>query len=373
MDERHIAVSVPAAADRIISTVWRRKGVLGACAISVVLSACGGGGSQFEGGVTGSQGLESSAPDAKGGATVGVASSPTTKPASPIVQPPSDVASATSSNARGTPASEAGATTAANWVDTLISDMKWFHDAPSAVLETIPGWGSGANYPEATQRPAGWKIAIPWSHTMRDTSAIRASDSQRPWREKGPYTGNDAPNTRIQQRDIQMWWLLSNGQWVLGSHSSQPGANMYPMNWSEGSDINARELWRDESSNGGGASMRSVSRDGYINHLWHTWASPHEIPANAIGAATAYFSRLILDNPNGPDDRHLAHILSAGAGDWYKDQATISAFKVQGQNVTYMGFGRLKYVTKDWQLFGWTSLSEAQIRANPPPFIGLPK
>jgi len=38
-----------------------------------------------------------------------------------------------------------------------------------------------------------------------------------------------------------------------------------------------------------------------------------------------------------------------------------------------MGFGRLKYVTNEWQMFGWTNLSEAQIRANPPPFIGLPK
>jgi hypothetical protein len=36
-----------------------------------------------------------------------------------------------------------------------------------------------------------------------------------------------------------------------------------------------------------------------------------------------------------------------------------------------MGFSRLKYVTNDWQLFGWTSLTEAQLRANPPPVFGL--
>ena len=119
--------------------------------------------------------------------------------------------------------------------------------------------------------------------------------------------------------------------------------------------------------------MRSVGRDAYAKHLWHAWASPHVVPANAVGAATAFFSRLILDNPSGPDDRDKAHILSAGAGDWYKDQATLSGAKVQGQNVYYMGFGRLKYVTREWQLFGWTNLSETQLRANPPPFIGLPK
>jgi hypothetical protein len=81
--------------------------------------------------------------------------------------------------------------------------------------------------------------------------------------------------------------------------------------------------------------------------------------------------RKILDNPNGPDDRNNARILAGGAGDWYRDTATLSSFKTQGVNVLYMGFSRMKYITNDWQLFGWTSLTEAQLRANPPPITGL--
>lgn len=276
--------------------------------------------------------------------------------------------------AGGTTTSGAAAGTgaaSANWIDTLISDMRLFHDGPTAVLESIPGWGSGADWPEATPRPPNFAYATPWAHLMEDTS--HPNGNGYPWRVPGPYTGNQAPNTRVQQRDLQMWWLLSDGRWVLGSHSVAPGGTMYPLHWTEGTHKDGTDLWRDESANGGGISMRGIGRGDYEGYLWHTWGSPHLIPANAVGAATAFFSRLILDNPNGADDRDKAHILAGGAGDWYKDQATISGYKEQGVNLIYMGFGRLKYVTREWQLFGWTSLSEAQIRANPPPFIGLPK
>jgi len=298
-------------------------------------------------------------------------------PADASNEVPADVKEAVDSGLRTPDKTEVGASAPAktvpaeSWVDTLANDMKLYHDGPVAVLETLPGWGSGANWPEATPRPSGWKYAIPWTHTIEDTNHVNGNGY--PWRVPGPYTGNQAPNTRVQQRDIQMWWLLSDGRWVLGTHNPRPGDSMFPLNWAEGTQIEGRDIWRDESANGGGSSMRSIGRDAYARHLWHEWASPHRIPDNAIGSVTVFFSRLILDNPSGPDDRHLARILAAGAGDWYKDDATLTSAKVPGVNTTYMGIARLKYVTKDWQFFGWTSLSEAQIRANPPPVIGLPK
>lgn len=270
-----------------------------------------------------------------------------------------------------TGAARTAGVTSANWIDTLIDDMRLFHDAPSAVLEAIPGWGSGADWPEATPRPSDYAYATPWTHVMEDTS--HPNGKGYPWRVPGPYTGNQAPNTRVQQRDLQMWWLLDDGRWVLGSHTAAPGGTTYPYLFIEGTHKDGTAIWRDESANGGGVSMRGLGREGYEGYLWHTWGGPNLIPMNAVGAAVAFFARLTLDNPNGPDDREKAHILAAGAGDWYKDQATISGWKAQGVNVLYMGFSRFKYVTSEWQLFGWTSLSETQIRANPPPFIGLPK
>ena len=257
----------------------------------------------------------------------------------------------------------------ADFVDTIVSDMKLFHDGPSAVLEVLKGWGSGAGWPLASARPSGWQYAIPWTHVIADTS--HQNGSGLPWRVPGPYIGNQGSNTRVQQRDLQMWWLLSDGRWVLGSRNNKMSPTLYPYNWAEGTDLMGTDVWRDESANGGGVSMRAIGREQYSRHLWHTWAAPHVVPNNAVGAVTVFYMRKILDNPAGPDDRNQARILAAGAGDWYKDAATLTAAKVQGQNVLYMGFSRLKYITNDWQLFAWTSLSEAQLRANPPPVIGL--
>ncbi len=268
------------------------------------------------------------------------------------------------------PAPSAGtASGAVDPVGTIISDMKLFHDGPVAVLEALRDWGSGADWPEATPRPSGWQYAIPWTHVITDTS--HPNGNGYPWRVPGPYTGNQAPNTRVQQRDLKMWWLLADGRWVLGARNDAMEPILYPYDWSEGTETRGGDVWRREANNGGGVSMRAIGREQYARHLWHTWAGAHRIPDGAVGAVTVFFMRKILDNPNGPDDRNSARILAGGAGDWYRDTATLSSFKTQGVNVLYMGFSRMKYITNDWQLFGWTSLTEAQLRANPPPITGL--
>lgn len=265
------------------------------------------------------------------------------------------------------PAAAAGT----DWIDTLVGDMRLFHDGPSAALGSTADGGLGAGWPEARPRPSGWAHARARTHTMADMA--HASGGDHPWRVPGPYTGNQAPNTRVQQRDIQIWWLLSDGKWVLGSHHARPSDLMLPLDQAGGTEKAGTDIWRDESANGGGASMRSIGREGYARHMWREASGSSPVPANAVGAVGAFFSRLILDDPNGPDDRDKAHVLSACAGDWLAERASLDAREPQRQNALRMGFGRLKYVTRQWQLFGWTNLSEAQIRANPPPLIGLPK
>ncbi len=259
----------------------------------------------------------------------------------------------------------------ADWIDVLVGDMRLFHDGPSAVLASTRDWASGAGWPEATPRPAGWAHARPHTHTMADTG--HANGAGHPWRVPGPYSGNQAPNTRVQQRDIQMWWLLSDGTWLLGSHDARPGNLMLAFDPAERAEKAASEAWRDESGNGGGASMRSVGREGYARHLWRAGSASSQVPENAVGAVAVFFARLILDDPGGTDDRDTAHVLSACAGDWLRSAHAVDTGEAVGQNVLRLGHGRLKYVTREWQLFGWTNLSEAQLRANPPPLIGLSK
>jgi hypothetical protein len=260
-------------------------------------------------------------------------------------------------------------------VDTIISDMALFHDNPCAVLETLPGWGSGASSPESVPAPATWTHCIPWTHIMREARGgyLQPQDVNRPWRLPIGGIGNTAGNTRVQQAHIQMWWLLVNGTWVLSSYNPKPGAVAYPYNWSEYEFIDAFQFWRDEAI---GTSMADLGASNF-DRLWHAFGSAVPIPANAIGCVTAYYARKIKDNDAGVDDRDDARILGGGAGDWYRSAATADGSdgaKIGGVNVSYMGFSRLKYITNDWQLFAWyttNTLTQAQLRANPPPLVGL--
>ena len=259
-----------------------------------------------------------------------------------------------------------------NYVDTLVSDMLLFHDGPVRTLQYISTWGSGWSYPEWYQRPSGWTTAGPWGVIMEDYSG--AGTPSPGWRVAGPYTGNQAPNTRAQVRDMQLWWLLNNGQWVRGSYTNAPGGYMYLSSWA-GEAYSSENAFRLEPNNGGGRSAQYINRNGpnppayqFENYHWHFFGPRAQVPSGYIGFATCYFARKILHDPSGADDRASCRLLADTAGDWWiTADAQWDNFKTNWP----MGYNRFKYLTNDWQLISFHSLTEAQIRANPPPFTGL--
>lgn len=266
-----------------------------------------------------------------------------------------------------------------SYVDTLIDDMKLFHDAPIDVLDQnagIPTWGSGFSFPEAYPKPSGgyWTGKAPhysnmWFHVGETTSNLNSAATARPWRIPGPYTGNQAPNTRVQVANLQLWFLI-NGAWQLWAQTQAPGNRMYPINWSNAGAVN-NTTWRTESS--GGSSVRDIGRGAYENYTWHGWTTANLMPASYQGIASCCYARKVLDNPAGADDRDQAQLLIACAGDYYSE-LNPPDYDGMGTYTMAMGFGRLKYLTNNWQFVGFYSkntLSEAQIRANPPPFLGL--
>ncbi len=253
-----------------------------------------------------------------------------------------------------------------SYVDTLIDDVSLFHDGPAYPLKYISGWGSGRNYPESYSCPDGWQAATPWGVICADYPVGFSA----PWRVQGPYTGNQAPNTRVQVRDVQLWWLMPSGVWQLGKHAVVPGGSMYHSDWSDATlppDVRTEPV-----DNGGGISIRHINRAEFAEYLYHFWASRPLVPASYLGVASCYFARKILHDPLGTDDRSSARLLADTAGDWWITQSAPPAGV--GVNTSAMGYNRFKYLTNDWQLISWYSnntLSAAQIRANPPPFIGL--
>lgn len=71
-------------------------------------------------------------------------------------------------------------------------------------------------------------------------------------------------------------------------------------------------------------------------------------------------------------------LLAQSSGDWWSTMDANWESDPETGIAKYnkdVGFGRFKYLTNDWQIFSFHSLTEAQLRANPPPFVlqGLPK
>lgn len=253
-----------------------------------------------------------------------------------------------------------------SYIDTLVDDMALFHDGPAWTLKYIPQWGSGRNYPAAYSKPDGWTYSIAWGVITADYPVGFSA----PWRVPGPYTGNQAPNTRAQVRDIQTWFLLPSGVWTLAGHNATPSGAFYRADW--GADVNLPGDIRNESNNGGGVSARYINYTGTYNEfLYHFYGAGATPPNVYLGVATCYYARLILHDEGGTDDRANARLMADVAGDWWAYQgATWDNFTTNAP----FGYNRFKYLTNDWQMIGFYSvdtLSEAAIRANPPPFIGL--
>lgn len=272
---------------------------------------------------------------------------------------------------------------AVDWIGIIRDDNTLFHQGPSGVLEVLNGWGSGAAFPETTPQPSGWTSYVPWAHLMRDATQasgpLSTADAGRPWTDTRQRLGNSASNTRIHARHQQLLWRV-NGQWIVGYYSDIFGDVVYPFDWLESNQsvMPAPNFRRFHS--GGGSSIRAISLAGdtlnpsnpnqWRDWQWHPFGSRELVPSGWDGVVSCFFARRIQDDPNGADDRANMNILAGCSWDWYVTQV-LSSPPAAGVNVTYGGFSRLKYLTNDWQLFCNTNLSEAQLRANPPPITGL--
>lgn len=273
---------------------------------------------------------------------------------------------------------------AVDYIAIIRDDNTLFHQGPSGVLEVLQGWGSGASPPETTPQPSGWTSYVPWAHLMRDATgaraALSAADAARPWTDPRTRLGNSAVNTRIHARHQQMLWLLNTGQWVSDYYEDILDDVIYPFDWLESNQATMPAPNYRRFETGGGTSIRAISLandtrnpanpNQYRDWQWHPFGSRRLVPSGWVGALSCVFFRRITDDPGGPDDRDQMNMLAGCSWDWYLSQV-LSSPPAQGVNVLYGGFSRLKYLTNDWQLFANTNLTEAQLRANPPPIVGL--
>ncbi|MFL6415986.1 MAG: hypothetical protein ACJ74Y_10005 [Bryobacteraceae bacterium] len=197
-------------------------------------------------------------------------------------------------------------------------------------------WGTDPAI-EMGNNPAGNGAAVQWG-------VIYVSSS-----------GSSATNTRVAIRACEIYWLQRSTQsWILGAKSNAPQIELYAGDYSWGpASVSSR------TENDGSTSVVPVYGD-----VLHFYPDRFGIlPNDLAGWAGVCQMRLVPDNPSRPDDRANAHFLASTGADYYPS--------LSGPGIAYnpgIAAGKQKFVTNDWRSFAMTTLPQAQLESNPPPF-----
>jgi PA14 domain len=216
--------------------------------------------------------------------------------------------------------------------------------APSGV-PSYYDWAQGPTGGYGNNIPSGWNAFTAWGQLYVAQGWNPPANS----------------NTRVQITNLDSWYLSkSTGKWIQIQHASVvDGAAFvedFANNASKPADV------KDESKNGGGVSV--TAGNGYNYHFW-TDRTVIQDPNDIGGIYTRFQARLVLNDPNGLDDRSSArYIANDGADYWRSMDAGWSADWSTNGGV---GGGRFKFVTADWQNFSMETLTPEQLLKNPPP------
>ncbi len=225
----------------------------------------------------------------------------------------------------------------------VLDDMTEPHEGiPNGVPDSY-GWGEKPRIGYGNIPPDGWNAALPWGQVYTDVK------------------GNSTTNTRFQIRNMQLWYLSKKeNRWKEWSISSNIAGANYAENFQN--DTNIEADIRAETDNGGGISSTLVT--GYNFHFWNNDGRTEIDPEDIAGVWTSLESRLILDDPDATDDREEARLMmSAGADYWENVSIAWDQWKTNGD----IFIGRFRYLTREWQTFYAHTLTEEQLKINPPP------
>jgi PA14 domain len=215
---------------------------------------------------------------------------------------------------------------------------------PSGVPSYLP-WAQGPMKGYGNNIPSGWNAFTAWGQIYVQSGWNPSANS----------------NTRVQIRALDAWYLSkSTNQWVLLQHADTVSGAAYVEDFAN--DASKPADVKNESGNGGGISV--TAGNGYN---YHFWADRKVIadPSDIAGIYTKFESRLVLNDPNGPDDRASSQYLASDGADYWR--SITAGWAADWSNNGSVGHGRFKFVTNDWQIFSMETLTPEQLSQNPPP------
>ena len=208
------------------------------------------------------------------------------------------------SSAPNTSAPVAGAPVAEaiNSLDRILYSMNGPHEgAPHGVPPSF----SWAEHPElgAVAPPAGMSAFIGWGQIYSDATNVQPA------------------NVRIELRNMETYvWSNTNHTWTRVQGTAHVDGAHYVENFAGNTSI-PTDL-RAEPDGGTSTGMTS----GYNFHFWPAAArAALPNPADVGAVYTTVQARLILDDPNGPDNRSQARYLANTGADWWRTTTAHSA------------------------------------------------
>jgi hypothetical protein len=229
-------------------------------------------------------------------------------------------------------------------LDEIITDITLPHEGRPHGVPTTFDWGVKPRV-GALEPPAGWNAAIAWGQLYE-------------W-----VGGNPAINTRVQIKDLEMYYLSKADQkWHLLQKSVGVDGNAYVEDFA--GDVNKPADKRIEKD--GSVSVKAGG--GYNFHFWSKLGRV-KYPVNDVaGIYVTVKARLVVDKADLPDDRATAKYVMSVGGDWWQ---TMTIGWDQWKTNADMGISRFRFVTPEWKSYNMCSVPAAKVRLNPPPFVSL--
>jgi hypothetical protein len=230
-------------------------------------------------------------------------------------------------------------------IDQLVDDMKGLHEKePNNVPHDWakgPRMGYGNN--PVNYKGEKFRAFIPWGqvYVAKGTEPVA--------------------NTRVQLKNIKAFFLSkTDNQWKALQSTELVGGAYYTEDF--GGNANIPATTRRETE---GLSVKIIK--GYNYHFWSENGRTSINPDDIAGIATTIQARLVVDDKNQPDDRNTStYILSMGGDYWL---ALNSQWDSTWTTVGDAAIGKFRLVANEWKSFSMHTLTEDELRKNPPPFV----
>ncbi len=261
-----------------------------------------------------------------------------------------------------------------NSVDTIVDDMRLMNDTQLAGVPSNYGWSRGPGYvmmgndPRGTNTPSWWVVNNARYKSDAYWNAIL------PWFVIFDGVGHNASNTRVQVRNMKLYIKSkASGTWKLLEASTGVSGELYPKT------LQGTNVSRPDTRTEADGSTSILPPGG--NMVFHGWSAGFSA-INGPDIAAVFLTlqaRLVKDNESGVDDRAGAKYLIHVGGDYYPETSTRASDLAPAYYFPGIGVSRAKLVNNQWQAFnfstidvgvqdpGGATLSEAELRAAPPP------